>query len=249
MSEQNKPTFKEKFKNFKGNRAAVVTVLLLVVAITVIISITVATNRAKKDNLPSDTETKKPSETVQNEKPVTESNDETQSQQQTQKPSDTSASVDVSDKLPDFILPVSGVLSKKHDPDMQVHSTTMNDLRVHLGIDIVTEDGASVYSSADGTVSRIWEDTLMGNCIMIKHSGNCYTIYKNLSSTFAEGIAEGTVVRAGQLIGSVGDSAMVEVGEEPHLHFEMTVADLLVDPLEYFDDNALESLKIDASFE
>ena len=247
MSEQNKPTFKEKFKNFKGNRAAVVTVLLHVVAITVIISITVATNRAKKDNIPS--ETKKPSETVQNETPSTDTNSEPQTEQQTQKPADTAASVDVSDKLPDFVLPVSGVLSKKHDPDMQVHSTTMNDLRVHLGIDIVTEDGASVYSSADGTVSRIWEDTLMGNCIMIKHSGNCYTIYKNLSATLAEGISEGTAVRAGQLIGSVGDSAMVEVGEEPHLHFEMTVADLLVDPLEYFDDNALESLKIDASFE
>ena len=41
---------------------------------------------------------------------------------------------------------------------------------------------------------------------------------------------------------------MIEVAEEPHLHFEMTVADLMVDPLEYFDDTAVESLKIDASF-
>lgn len=247
MSEQNKQTFKEKFKSFKGNRAAVVTVLLLIVAVTVVISVTVATNRAKKDNI--DTDTKKPVETVLNDPPETNKPTDTQKPVDTQKPEDTSVSVDVTDKIPNFILPVNGVLSKKHDPDMQVHSTTMNDLRVHLGIDIVTEDGAAVYSAADGTVSRIWEDTLMGNCIMIKHSGDCYTIYKNLSATFADGIATGSSVRAGQLIGSVGDSAMVEVGEESHLHFEMTVADLLVDPLEYFDDNALESLKIDASFE
>ena len=87
----------------------------------------------------------------------------------------------------------------------------------------------------------------MGYCIAIKHSGNCYTIYKNLAKTLPDGIAEGVSVRAGQLIASVGDSAMVEVAEEPHLHFEMTVADLAVDPLKYFDDKTLESLKIDAS--
>ena len=55
-------------------------------------------------------------------------------------------------------------------------------------------------------------------------------------------------MRAGQLIASVGDSAMIEVADEPHLHFEMTVSDLAVDPLKYFDQKALESLGIDASF-
>ena len=247
MSEQNKPTLKDKFKNFKGNRAAVVIVLLLIVAVTVIISVTVASNRAKKDKIePQDTG--KTTETQQNEPSSTKKPAETQKPAQTP-PADTSASLDVDDKMPSFILPVSGVLSKKHDPEIQVHSTTMNDLRVHLGIDIVTEAGAAVYSAADGTVSKIWEDMFMGNCIMIKHGGDSYTIYKNLSKTLPDGISEGTTVRSGQLIGSVGESAMIEIGEEPHLHFEMTVADLMVDPLKYFDDNALESLKIDASFE
>ena len=87
----------------------------------------------------------------------------------------------------------------------------------------------------------------MGYCVAIKHSGDCYTIYKNLSEIIPEGISEGASVRAGQLIGSVGESAMIEVAEEPHLHFEMTVADLSVDPLEYFDEKSLESLQIDAS--
>ena len=35
---------------------------------------------------------------------------------------------------------------------------------------------------------------------------------------------------------------MVEVADEPHLHFEMTVSDLAVDPLEYFDDEALGAI-------
>jgi len=42
---------------------------------------------------------------------------------------------------------------------------------------------------------------------------------------------------------------MVEVAAEPHLHFEMTVDDLEVDPLEYFSEDALKSLTIDASYE
>ena len=118
----------------------------------------------------------------------------------------------------------------------------MNDYRVHLGIDIQTEKNAPVYAAADGTVSKIWVDTLMGYCIAIKHSGNCVTVYKNLAATLPEGIAEGTSVRSGQLIATVGNSAMVEVADEDHLHFEMTVADLAVDPLKYFDEDTLKAI-------
>ena len=84
--------------------------------------------------------------------------------------------------------------------------------------------------------------------IWIKHGGASYTIYKNLAKELPDGIAEGVSVRAGQLIASVGESAMIEVADEPHLHFEMTVSDLSVDPLKYFDEQALSSLGIDASY-
>ena len=243
MPEQNKPSLIQKWKDGSINRAAVVTALVLIVAVIVVVSVTVASNRSKKSDPPADNpstdtqttkvpeETKKPTEDKQPE--YTETNP---------------PSTNVEEKLPSFILPVSGALSKKHDPKLQVFSQTMQDYRVHLGVDIVTETNAPVYASADGTVSRIWKDTRMGYCIAVEHSGDCYTIYKNLSETLPDGITEGASVRSGQLIATVGESAMVEVGEEPHLHFEMTVADLMVDPLEYFDDKALESLAIDASF-
>ena len=130
-----------------------------------------------------------------------------------------------------------------------MYSNTLGDWRVHLGIDSTTTEGASVYSAADGTVARVWKDEMMGYSIAIKHSGDCYTFYQNLSETLPDGLVEGGTVRAGQLIGTIGDSAMVEIAEEPHLHFEMTVADLLVDPLEYFSEDALRSLSIDASYE
>ncbi len=244
MSEKyQKTSFREKLKNMKVNRAAVITAVVLLAALTVIISVTVATNRAKKkgDDLPEDT-AKTTQSTTERKEPV----DTPPETEAPKKPANT-GSAQVEDKLPSFILPVNGVLSKKHYASLQVYSSTMKDYRVHLGVDIVTEEGAPVYAAADGKISKIWEDTLLGYCIAVKHSGDCYTIYKNLSETVPEGISEGATVRAGQLIGSVGESAMIEVAEEPHLHFEMTVADLAVDPLEYFDEKALESLKLDAS--
>ena len=248
MPEQNKPSFVQKWKNGTINRAAVITAILLIVTVIVVISVTVASNRSKKNDPPVDDQTP-PSDTQTTPPPA----DTQKPVEDDKKPEDTDKptpppSTDVEEKLPSFILPVNGALSKKHDPKLQVYSQTMKDYRVHLGLDIVTEANAPVYASADGTVSRIWKDTRMGYCLAVEHSGDCYTIYKNLSETLPEGVKEGASVRSGQLLATVGESAMVEVGEEPHLHFEMTVADLLVDPLEYFDDKALEALKIDASF-
>ena len=63
------------------------------------------------------------------------------------------------------------------------------------------------------------------------------------------GIIEGATVRAGQQIASVGSTAMVEIAEEPHLHFEMTVGGLAVDPLEYFSSNDVATLQKDTAYE
>ena len=132
---------------------------------------------------------------------------------------------------------------------MEVFSNTMKDYRVHLGVDINTEQNAAVNAAADGTVSQIWEDALMGYCIAVIHSGDACTVYKNLAETLPEGIEEGAAVKAGQTIGYVGESAMVEIAEEPHLHFEMTVNGIAVDPLTYFEEEAVATLAKDESFE
>lgn len=251
MSENNNSqSFTDKLKNIRVNRNAVIGISALVVAVGVIVSATVISNKSK-NKLPIPQDTDKPS--------VSDTDILEETEPETTKPEDTKApeaetskkpvSKPVEDKVPSLLLPVSGALTSKHDPTLQVYSDTLGDYRVHLGIDITTTEGASVYSAADGQVERVWKDDMMGYSIAIKHSGDCYTFYQNLSETLPEGLVEGATVRAGQLIGAIGDSAMVEIAEEPHLHFEMTVADLLVDPLEYFSEDALNSLSIDASYE
>lgn len=238
-----------KFKDANANRATIITTVMLVAAIVVIVSVTVAANRSKKNNeLPDPPVDQNP--TVDDKKdPEPEPEVKDPEPEQKEDPPANETSKPVSDPLPSLILPVKGHLLKGHDASLQVFSNTMNDYRVHLGVDLVTEENAPVYAAADGKIAKIWEDVKMGYCISIEHSGDALTVYKNLGETLPEGIAEGVSVRSGQLIATVGSSAMVEIAEEPHLHFEMTVGGLAVDPLEYYDESALEALKADTSYE
>ncbi len=228
----------------KLNRTAILTIVTLALAVIIVTIAAVVSNRSNDPiKLPSGTEetdkgTEAPSETP------------SPTEQPTEKPTEKpTGATNAGNKLPSFILPVSGVLSAKHDPDLQVFSPTMKDYRVHLGVDLVTKENAPVYAAADGKISKIWVDPMMGYCLAVSHSGNSVTIYKNLAENLPKGIAEGVSVRSGQLIANVGDSAITEVAAEPHLHFEMTVADLSVDPLKYFDEASLESIKADTTHE
>ena len=148
-----------------------------------------------------------------------------------------------------YTLPVTGKLMKAHDPTIQVYSNTMGDYRVHLGLDITTQAEAPVYAIADGTVEKIWNDALMGTCLAISHAEDVVSIYKNLAPEMVSGIAVGATVTQGQEIAKVGESAVVEMADEPHLHYEMTVNGISVDPLKYFSDASVETLSKDTAFE
>lgn len=222
----------KKLKQVRVNRAVYLSGIVILLALAVVLAITAATNRAKRNNV------KEPPQT----------SDVLPEPTQPPKPTDTKPDREP-DAIPEMKLPVSGKLTQKHSVDVQVFSPTMQDFRVHLGIDIATGDDAEVFAAADGTVSKIWEDPMMGTCVAISHSGECVTVYKNLAKELTEGLAEGTQVRQGQLLGHVGDTAMVEIAEEPHLHMEMTVKGLQVDPLDYFSAAVIASLSDDTSHE
>ena len=128
-------------------------------------------------------------------------------------------------------MPANGIVTKSHDLTKQVFSITMNDYRVHCGIDIQTAADADVVAAADGTVLSVENDPFMGTTIAIQHEDQYISYYKNLKETTASGIAVGEKVKAGQIIGSVGETAILEISEEPHLHFEIKQAGEYADPL------------------
>ena len=150
------------------------------------------------------------------------------------------------DTKPQYLCPLTGVVSKKHDTETLVFSSTMGDWRVHTGVDIATSIGETVRASAAGTVKEVWEDPMMGTCLSIDHGDDVITVYKNLNEVLPDGIAAGATVKAGDAIGAVGESALLELADEPHLHFEMTVGGQAVDPLAYLSE---ESLSASLTFE
>ena len=57
----------------------------------------------------------------------------------------------------------------------------------------------------------------------------------NLDSNIPESISVGKEIKAGEIIGAVGKTALVEVGDESHIHFEIKVGGVTIDPEKELD--------------
>lgn len=133
-----------------------------------------------------------------------------------------------------FILPVqAGVLGKNYSADIPVFSMTMEDYRVHTGIDITADAGTPVCASADGIVEKIEFDPMMGQSVTLVHSSGYVSVYRSLSTKMPEGLAVGSNVLAGDTIGYAGDTALIEISEAPHVHFEILKDGVNENPLTY----------------
>ncbi len=137
--------------------------------------------------------------------------------------------------IPEFTVPVKGEILKGASFDVPVFSRTMEDYRTHTGVDIYCEAGTDVASVAAGTIKEIWEDPMMGTCISIEHPGGMMSVYKNLCSDIPEKMRAGRQVNCGEIIATSGDTALLEVAEESHLHFELYLEGEAVDPCQYIE--------------
>ena len=70
--------------------------------------------------------------------------------------------------------------------------------------------------------------------MVIEHANNFKTVYSNLLT--AEFVTEGEEITSGQSIGTVGNTAIFEVLDEDHLHFEILKNNENVDPSIYVQE-------------
>lgn len=140
-----------------------------------------------------------------------------------------------------FVSPVVGTLAKEHSTTVPVYSTTLGEWRMHTGIDISAEVGASVYASEAGVISGIYSDPLLGYTVEITHRDNLKTRYSNLAGDTAGTLKVGDSIKSGDKIGTVGDSSVSELAEESHLHFEVILGGARVNPLDYITRESQES--------
>ena len=91
--------------------------------------------------------------------------------------------------------------------------------RLHIGVDIIGPKGLAIYAVADGAITKMYgaESKLSGNALRLTAADATYFFYAHLDS-FAPGISVGSVVKAGQIIGYMGNTGNAGTS---HLHFEV----------------------------
>lgn len=164
-----------------------------------------------------------------------------------QKPAETTAAETVTEKAEDAEVPVSDiaiaeeaaaqplvrplngeVLSEFSNGEL-VKSATLNVWKTHDGVDISGEPGEKVKSMTGGTVTKVYEDTMLGACVIIDHGSGLEGYYCSLDKDIP--VMEGQKVAAGTVIGMVGNTAEGEIKEPSHLHFALKKNGEWIDPI------------------
>ncbi len=99
----------------------------------------------------------------------------------------------------------------------------------HNGIDFEGKPGDPIYAAADGVVNHVGWYFNYGRTVKITHADNFETLYAHMSR-FATGLAPGSHVKTGDVIGFVGSTGR---STGPHLHFSTIVNGQFVDPAPY----------------
>lgn len=99
--------------------------------------------------------------------------------------------------------------------------------RMHRGVDFAAPSGTPILAAGEGVVTRAERNGGYGIYVRIRHDATYSTAYAHLSG-IARGIARGTRVRQGQIVGYVGSTGS---STGPHLHYEVHVHGEQVDPL------------------
>ena len=207
------------------NQTLAIALSLLVVIAVCITAIAVGTAKKEKPPASSSSSSSSTSRTSQS------TSQTTQSTSQTEEKPNTSV---VEEKVT-FVSPMTaGNVIKEWAADIPVFSVTMEDYRLHLGIDVAASAGSPVYAVADGTVESVEFHPMMGQTVVIVHKDGYRSVYQNMQTAVPSEITAGVEVKAGAQIGSVGDTALIEISEEPHLHFELYKDGNCENPLSHF---------------
>ena len=131
------------------------------------------------------------------------------------------------------VSPVSGNTVAEYAMDVLAYNPTTRDWRVHDGMDIAAAAGTQVCAAADGEVYTVYEDETMGMTVVIRHEGGYTTKYASLAETV--NVKAGDKVTAGQAIGCVGASALLESAVGDHVHFSVSYDGQSVDPVAFLN--------------
>ena len=128
-----------------------------------------------------------------------------------------------------IIYPTSKDIIKGYSGDTPVFSKTLNDWRVHNGIDLAAEQGSKIKAITNGKVADIFNDELLGTTMVIEHDGGFIAFYSGLGETTL--VNTDDTVESGQEIASINDIPC-EAADGYHLHLSIKKDDKFIDPVE-----------------
>lgn len=141
-------------------------------------------------------------------------------------------------KMDTMVVPVFGTAYTEFSEDALVYSKTLDQWSTHNGLDIKAEEGSPVRAAMDGVVEELFNDPKLGLTIVISHGGNVQTKYSNLSTL--DLVSEGQKIKKGDVISGVGKTALYEIADDPHLHFEVVKDGKNIDPKNYLPKQSLK---------
>ncbi len=127
------------------------------------------------------------------------------------------------------IRPCEGTI--ENDFGMRMHPI-LKIMRMHNGVDIVTDAGTKVYAPGAGVVDFVGWRGGYGLTVEIDHGFGYRTIYAHLEKA---NVKQGQKVSRGDIIAFTGNSGRLSTG--PHLHYEVRHDGIPLDPRNFiFDD-------------
>jgi len=134
-----------------------------------------------------------------------------------------------------FRLPVAGPLVTSHGARRDYLDPAGNTLAhsQHGGIDIAAPWGTPILAPASGTVAFAGRWSIRGNVVVLDHGAGVHTVHAH-AANFA--VAPGQTVAAGQPVAYVGSTGL---STGPHLHWEVRVNGVAVEPLEWTERDDL----------
>lgn len=111
------------------------------------------------------------------------------------------------------IWPVKGIISRGFTDE-------------HPAVDIAATTGSPVVTTVDGVIAGVGWDMVFGNYVKIKNEHNVI-FYGHLQKVF---VNTGQEIRKGEIVGLVGNTGK---STAPHLHYEIMIDSILVDPQKF----------------
>ena len=132
----------------------------------------------------------------------------------------------------DLIVPVAGV---RPEQLLDTYDDARSEGRVHDAIDIPAAAETPVLAATDGKIIKLFQSERGGTTIYQLNAKQDLIFYYAHLSRYADGLAEGDLVRQGQVIAYVGDTGNAGPGNY-HLHFSIAVVS---DPKRFWDGTNL----------